>query len=147
MLQLRFSDTTFWDEEHEQFVSVKGQTIQLEHSLVSISKWEAKWKKPFLSMEGHTEEETLDYIRCMTTTQNVNPLIYKLLNAEQLESVKQYIDDPMSATTIAKQEGKGASYKIITSEEIYLFLLKSIQILECLLRCFELFLIFVLLFD
>ena len=119
MLQLQFSDTQFYDEEKEQFITIKGQTIQLEHSLVSISKWEARWKKPFLVREGHTREETIDYIRCMTITQNVNPLLYQLLTSDQIIKVNQYIDDPMTATTISKQEGKGAPSKVITSEEIY----------------------------
>lgn len=119
MLQLQFPDTEFYDEQNEKFITIKGQTIQLEHSLVSISKWEARWKKPFLVREGHTREETIDYIRCMTITQNVNPLLYQLLTSDQITKVNQYIDDPMTATTISKQEGKGASSKIITSEEIY----------------------------
>ena len=79
MLQLQFPDNEFWDEGAEKFIKVKGQTIQLEHSLVSISKWEARWKKPFLSRDGHTREETIDYVKCMTITQNVNPLLYQLL--------------------------------------------------------------------
>lgn len=119
MLQLRFPDTEFFDEQNEKFVKIKGQAIQLEHSLVSISKWESRWKKPFLVREGHTREETIDYIKCMTITQNVNPLLYQLLTNEQLTKVNNYIDDPMTATTISKQEGKGASAKVITSEEIY----------------------------
>ena len=119
MLQLRFPDTEFYDERTEKFIQIKGQTIQLEHSLVSISKWEAKWKKPFLSRSGHTREETLDYVRCMTTTQNVNPNLYKVLTDDQIRQVNRYIDDPMTATTISKQEGKGASARVITSEEIY----------------------------
>lgn len=119
MLQLQFPDTEFYDEQNEKFIKIKGQTIQLEHSLVSISKWEARWKKPFLVREGHTREETIDYIRCMTITQNVNPLLYQLLTTDQIINVNNYIDDPMTATTISKQEGKGASSKVITSEEIY----------------------------
>lgn len=119
MLQLHFPETDLWDEETEKFITVKSQTIQLEHSLVSISKWEARWKKPFLSRSGHTAEETVDYIKCMTTTQNVNPLLYKTLTADQIVSVNKYIDDPMTATTISKQEGKGSMSRVITSEEIY----------------------------
>lgn len=119
MLQLKFQDTECWDERNEKFISVKGQAIQLEHSLVSISKWESKWKKPFLSREARTREETIDYIRCMTITQNVNPILYELLTVEQIKQVNNYIDDPMSATTISKQEGKGGSNRVITSEEIY----------------------------
>lgn len=119
MLQLQFPSRRFWDEQNEVFVETKGQTLQLEHSLVSIAKWESKWKKPFLSREGHTREETIDYVRCMTITQNVNPLVYQNLTDEQIIAVNQYIDDPMTATIISKQEGKGSASKIITSEEIY----------------------------
>lgn len=119
MLSLRVDDTQFYDEKLEKFITVKGQTLQLEHSLVSISKWEAKYKKPFLNREKKSPEETLDYIRFMTITQNVNPLIYSALTNEQVIKVNNYIDDPMTATTIAKVEGKGGSARVITSEEIY----------------------------
>lgn len=121
MLQLKVKDVEFFDEATETFISQKGQTLQLEHSLVSISKWEAKWQKPFLSREGHTREETIDYIRCMTITQNVDPKVYELLSDADILKVNAYIDNPMTATTFKKQEGKGAGPggKVITSEEIY----------------------------
>lgn len=119
MLQLKIEDTDFFDERTEKFVTVKGQTLQLEHSLVSISKWESKWKKPFLTRNAKTMEETLDYIRCMTITQNVNPLIYQAISREQIQEVNKYLEDPMTATTIAKAEGKGSVGKVTTSEEIY----------------------------
>ena len=120
MLTLKINDAEFFNEQTESFITVKGQTLQLEHSLVSISKWEAKWKKPFLTREGKSREETIDYIRCMTITQNVNPLVYDLITDEQIKEVNRYIDDPMTATTFSKQEGKGVGPgKPITSEEIY----------------------------
>ena len=119
MLSLKIDDVQFYDERTEKFVKIKGQTLQLEHSLVSISKWEAKYKKPFLNREKKTVEETLDYIKFMTITQNVNPLLYTALNSEHIQKVNAYIDDPMTATTISKQEGKGGSTRVITSEEIY----------------------------
>ena len=122
MLQLRFEDTEFWDERNEVFVTIKGQTLQLEHSLISIAKWESKWKKPFLSRDPKTREETLDYIRFMTITQNVNPLLYLAITDKQIQEVNAYIDDPMTATTISKTEGKGASRKVITNEEIYFYM-------------------------
>ena len=75
MLKITIPATEQWDEAKEQFVSTKEQTLQLEHSLVSLSKWEAKWCKSFLYTKDKTFEETLDYIRCMTTTQNVSPEI------------------------------------------------------------------------
>lgn len=119
MLSLRIDDVQFYDERTEKFLTVKGQTLQLEHSLVSISKWEAKYKKPFLSREPKTREETIDYVKYMTITQNVNPLLYTILSDDHIRTINAYIDDPMSATTIAKTEGKGSSGKIVTSEEIY----------------------------
>lgn len=122
MLQIKIEDKEFYDEATGQFVMVKGQLLQLEHSLVSISKWEAKWKKPFLSWDRKTYEETIDYIRFMTITQNVNPVIYSMLTNEQIMEVNRYIDDPMSATHIAKAEGQGNSGKVITSEEIYYYM-------------------------
>ena len=122
MLQLKIGDASFYDEKTESFYDIKGQTINLEHSLVSISKWEAKWKKPFLSRTPKTREETLDYIRFMTITQSVNPLLYSLITDSMIEEVNHYIDDPMTATTFRKVEGKGSAPKTITSEEIYYYM-------------------------
>lgn len=122
MLSLSIKGADFYDEINEQFVTVKGQTIMLEHSLVSISKWEMKYHKPFLSREIKSREETLDYIRFMTITQNVNPLLYNQITDSQILEVNRYIDDPMTATTFAKQEGKGGTGKVTTSEEIYYYM-------------------------
>lgn len=119
MLSLKIEDVQLYDERTEKFLTVKGQTLQLEHSLVSISKWEAKYKKPFLSRTPKTRDETIDYIKFMTITQNVNPLLYSAITGDQIRQVNAYIDDPMTATTIAKQEGKGGVGRIVTSEELY----------------------------
>ena len=70
MIQLVIQDQEFWDEGKSEFITIKGQTIQVEHSLVSVAKWESKWKKSFFRKEDKTTEETIDYIRCMTITQN-----------------------------------------------------------------------------
>lgn len=125
MLQIKISDAESYDEVHQRFVNVKGQTLQLEHSLVSISKWESKWKRPFLQETAMTPEQTLDYIKCMTITQNVDPAVYLRISQEQVELVKQYIDDPMTATTISKIEGSGnggGSRTVMTSEVIYYYM-------------------------
>ena len=122
MLQLKVSGTEMFDEQQQKFIQVKGQTLSLEHSLVSISKWEAKYKKPFLSREPKTVEETLDYIRFMTITQNVDPLIYTMLTPDHIKQVTDYIDDPMTATTIGKKEGQGGNHSVITSEVIYYYM-------------------------
>ena len=122
MLQLKILGTELFDERTQKFIQAKGQTLSLEHSLVSISKWEAKYKKPFLSKDQKTVEETLDYIRFMTITQNVDPNVYSMLTPEHIKQVMDYIDDPMTATTIAKKEGQGSGRAIVTSEVIYYYM-------------------------
>lgn len=97
----------------------KTVTLTLEHSLVSLSKWESKWKKPFLSQKELTHEETVDYIRCMTLTQNVDPKVYNGITDELIEQVNAYIKDPMTATWFAKDDKKKHESVIITSERIY----------------------------
>lgn len=110
-----------WDEKSEMFINNDRPTkLQLEHSLVSISKWEKKWHKPFLVDGEKTIEESRDYIRCMTLTKNVDPDVYMFLNQENFNEVKAYIDDPMTATWFSGDEGKGKlNGEQITSELIY----------------------------
>lgn len=119
MLTITISKGELYDEINGEFIYVKDQTLVLEHSLVSISKWEAKWKKPFISKDEKTVSETLDYIRCMTTTQNVDESVYAAIDADNIRKVKEYIDDPMTATTFSNQASKSVNREIITSEVIY----------------------------
>lgn len=134
MLQIAVPSTELYDETKEEFIQVKGQVLQLEHSLVSISKWEAKWKKAFLSKEQKTNEEIIDYVRCMTLTQNVNPMLYKVIPRSVFEQIFAYIDDPMSATVINEMRAPGAARKktdVVTSELIY-YWMAALQIpFEC----------------
>ena len=130
MLQITIPATEQWDEIHQQFVHTKEQTLQLEHSLVSLSKWESKWCKPFLTKDQKTNEEFLDYIRCMTLTKNVNPDVYYCLTIDNIKRINEYIDAPMTATTFAKDNKKGKN-EIITSELIYYWMI-ALQIpFEC----------------
>ena len=120
-----------WDERKEEFVDAKTVTLQLEHSLVSISKWESKWHKPFLSKEPKTVEETIDYIKCMTLTQNVKPEVYNHLSKENIEEINAYIDDPKTATTFSKDRKSARSREIITSELIYYWMIALNIPFEC----------------
>lgn len=108
----------FYDEANGIFIETKTQILQLEHSLVSLSKWEAKWKKPFLGADKKTVEETNDYIRCMTLTQNVNSNVYKVIPGDVVEKVMEYIDDPMTATWFRKGSSRPQN-KIMTAERFY----------------------------
>lgn len=123
MLKITIPDEEFYDESKAMFVYAKGQTLQLEHSLVSISKWEAKWNKPFLSKDEKTFEETIDYIRCMTITQNVDPDIYGRLTDSNIEEINKYIEAPMTATTFSEDNNRKFSREIITSEIIYYWMI------------------------
>ena len=118
MLQISIPAGERWDNSKQEFVYCKECTLQLEHSLVSISKWEMKWHKPFLSDKDKTDEEMLDYIRCMTITKNVDPLVYYGLTYENIKTVSEYIADPMTATTI-NEHNKAPGRGIVTSEQIY----------------------------
>ena len=119
MLQLIIPATELWDESNETFLYTEEQTLELEHSLVSLSKWEAKWHKPFLTKEDKTIDETIDYIKCMTLTENVDETVYRLLNNEHLKKINEYIEDPMSATTIKELQRGKRNGEQVTSELIY----------------------------
>ena len=123
MLQITVPALEQWDEENQEFINTKAQTLTLEHSLVSLSKWEAKWHKPFLSTKEKTYEETMDYIKCMTLTQNVDPNVYKALSDENIHAVNKYIEDPMTATTFGEQKKGRKSSETITSELIYYWMI------------------------
>ena len=132
MLTLHVKSSTLWDEVNERFVELKGTTLKLEHSLVSISKWESKWNKVFLSKEPKTDEETIDYIRCMTLTQNVDPIVYQCLTNEDIDRVDAYINAPMTASTVKDGSPKGVKNREQTTSELIYYWMISYQIpFEC----------------
>lgn len=118
MLEITIPKGEEWDEANEQFVYTDEVHLVLEHSLLSISKWESKWEKPFFSRKDKTLEEALDYIRCMTITKNVKPETYYLLSEENLNDINNYIQKKMTATTFSNL-GHRPSREIVTSEIIY----------------------------
>lgn len=108
-----------WDEANNRFISMKEQTLVLEHSLKSLSKWEQKWKKPFISTsDERTAEEWLDYIRCMTLNP-VNEIVYSLITPEIMQEILDYIADPMTATTFNDIGQQPGHKEVITSEILY----------------------------
>ena len=131
MLRITIPATELWDESKEEFINIKEQTLQLEHSLVSLSKWESKWCKPFLSKQEKTQEQIIDYVRCMTITQNVNPEIYKYLSRDNLKQINDYIDAPMTATWFSEDKNKKGNNNQITSEIIYYWMIAFNIPFEC----------------
>ena len=138
MLRIRIPDQPqeqLWHETNEQFVyrpGVKGCELCLEHSLLSVSKWEALWCKPFLDNKDRTVEETLSYIECMTVTpSNVDPEVYKRIPQSEYDRVNEYINNPSTATTIGGQKGGGRSAELVTSELIYYWMTACNIPFEC----------------
>lgn len=130
MLQIKIQGTEYWDEKKEMFVEgSKDIVLQLEHSLVSISKWESKWRKPFLYQDNKTTEEVIDYIKCMTITQNVKDEVYDRLTTNNINEINDYIKSPMTATTFS--DSRGTSREIITSELIYYWMISNNIPMEC----------------
>lgn len=126
MLHIDVPGGEFFNEKTEEFIQIKPRSLTMEHSLLSISKWEALWKKPFLSKENKTPAEFLDYIKCMTITSNVDPLVYDCLGREELNKIREYIEDPHTATTIKSFRRTGMNRtRIITSELIYYWMVAN----------------------
>ena len=132
MLVLKIPEQEYFDEVHQEFVFCRACTLKLEHSLVSISKWESKWKKPFLTDEEKTPAEFLDYIRCMTINQDVPDEAYSLLGHENVKKIEEYIMDPATATTVIdRRKGRGGRGETPTSELIYYWMISNGIPFEC----------------
>lgn len=121
----------FFDDAKNEFgeVNVKETKLQLEHSLISLKKWEQRWHKPFLGSSEKTYEELSDYVRCMTLTHGVDQEVYHWIPKDVLEKIVEYIKDPMTATWFNENKLIGAQKvvkgqkEIVTSEIIYYWMI------------------------
>lgn len=132
MLRITIPSDEFWDERKQEFVYVEGGSILLEHSLAAMAKWEARWKKPYLTTEAKSHAEKIDYIRCMTINKDqISSRIYDVLTQSDLNKIDMYINDPMTATTFSEKGRRKTSREQITSELIYYWMV-ALQIpFEC----------------
>lgn len=131
MLRITIPDKEYWDDVKEEFVYKKGCTISLEHSLVSLSKWESKYCKPFLTKEAKTRQETIDYVRCMTLTQNVDPGVYNELTYDNFMDIEEYIEAPMTAAVFSRDQNRRMGGEQVTSELIYYWMIALNVPFEC----------------
>ena len=131
MLQITVPGFEYYDERTNKFGQTKTTNLQLEHSLVSLSKWEQKWEKPFLGKEQKTMAQCIDYVRCMTITQNVDPHVYYGLTNENFEQINKYIEAPMTATWFNEQDNKSFNHEIVTAEIIYYWMIALNIPFEC----------------
>lgn len=137
MLQITVPAREYFDDNKQEFITQKEQTLSLEHSLISISKWESKWQKPFLDDKGRTYEEFIDYVRCMTLNTGVDQNVYNGITQDQITEITNYIDNKMTATWFNdkenKQNGRGGGNKgqTATSELIYYWMIAYEIPFEC----------------
>ncbi len=131
MLRITIPAVEQWDEAKQEFIYTKEQTLSLEHSLVSLSKWESKWCKPFLTKQEKTFEETLDYIKFMTLTQNVDSEVYNYLTNGNISEINEYIEAPMTATYFSDEKTSKTSREQVTAELIYYWMIALNIPFEC----------------
>ena len=130
MLNINIPARELFNEVKQEFIQTREYSLQLEHSLVSISKWESKWNKPFLGKGDKTIEETIDYIKCMTITQTVPDIVYSSLTDDNINTINKYINLPMTATTFSSFNNV-PNREIITSEIIYYWMISLNIPMEC----------------
>ena len=122
-IKIFVKETDLFDDANSRFIHIKPTVLNMEHSLIAISKWESRYHLPFLIEEEKTAEQLEYYFECMTINQNVDPNVYKAISYEDQERILRYIKDPMTATTISDgdnlRKGIGPRGEIITSELIY----------------------------
>ena len=131
MLEIVVPGVELWNEATNEFILTKSQKLRLEHSLVSVSKWEAKWCKVFLNDREKPINEIMDYIACMTITQNVDPIVYKCLTNDNVNDVIKYIEAPMTATHFREKPNRPTINEPVTSELIYYWMIAMQIPMEC----------------
>lgn len=131
MLTIIVPEREYFDESTSEFVEIESTILELEHSLVSISKWESKFEKPFLSEEERSGEETLWYVKFMTRNKNVPDEVYNNLSRQNINEISEYINARMTATWFSKRGPQKKSREIITSEVIYYWMISMNIPFEC----------------
>lgn len=130
VIHVNESGEELYDEATGEFRQGSSVPLRLEHSLYTISKWEEKWKKPFLSSDEKTEDEMVDYIRCMSIDEVPDSLLNRLTQ-EDVDNIGKYISDDATATTITDHYHHGSSRQIITSEVLYYWMFSRQIPMEC----------------
>lgn len=131
MLKITIPGSEFFNDETQEFIYTKDTVLTLEHSLLSLTKWEGKWQIPFMSTTDKTSEQTFDYIRCMVVSpKEFDPQIVYGLSNSQVEEIIAYIESPMTATTF-RETNQPPSREIVTAELIYYWMIALNIPFEC----------------
>ena len=120
MLTINIPQKELFNEKDSSFLILPETELHLEHSLISLSKWESKWKKPFLSKEDHSREEIISYIYFMSIDRNTDMQVIEHISLEQYKEILEYIGDSHTATKIYdRRPSTGGKQEIYTSEVLY----------------------------
>lgn len=117
-ITIKVPDREFFDQVNNRFLTIKGRSLTFEHSLLSITKWESKWHKPYLSKTKKTREEAIDYLRCMCLDKVEDSTVFMAIDEHGMKEISAYIENPMTATTF-REDNKRQSHEIITNEIVY----------------------------
>jgi hypothetical protein len=131
MLTIVVLGVEMFDEESQEFVTKDDVTLELEHSLVSLSKWESEHEKPFLGKVEKTTDEIIDYIRCMMLTSNVPDQVFSKFSEKNFIEIHEYIEAKMTATWFNDVPGAPKSRDVITAELIYYWMVTFQIPFEC----------------
>lgn len=131
MLTITVLGEEHFNEETQEFSTEGDFVLELEHSLVALSKWESIYEKPFLDAGIKTTEEVLGYIKAMVLTLNVPPEVFSKLSKENYEQINTYIDSKRSATWFAETPNAPQSREVITSELVYYWMIALTVPMEC----------------
>lgn len=131
MLTIIVPGTEMFDEQTQEFVTRDDVTLDLEHSLVSLSKWESIYEKPFLGGAEKTPEEVLHYVKLMTLTPDVPDEVYDKITEGNVTAINKYIEAKMTATWFSEAPGAPKSRDVITAELIYYWMITFQIPFEC----------------
>jgi hypothetical protein len=131
MLIIEVPGVELYDEERQEFTNSEGFTLELEHSLVSLSKWESIFEKPFLGTKEKTTEEVLGYIEAMILTEKIPPGVLSRMSQENFSAVDAYLDAKQTATWFTESKNQPRSREVVTSELIYYWMLTFNIPIEC----------------
>lgn len=131
MLRIVIDGDELFDEETNTFEMVDSVVLDLEHSLLSLSKWESKYEKAFLAPTEKTPEEVLNYLKMMIVSPNVDPDVLNKCSQANIDEIQAYIDSTQSATTFGQMPERRGPGETITSELIYYWMVSFNIPFEC----------------